>query len=125
VAAGARARAILLEHLSPQQRLDLARRRGFFVRGEINRLYFVEPSNGLQIVDPVTHEATVSLCLHPDEWMPHDDVALATKLALDAGADTEAEMLEAARPRMLRRTEAERWQHRRAYALERRYELYP
>lgn len=123
--ANERARAILLEHLSPQQRLDLATGHGFYVRGEMNRLYFVEPGNGFAIVDPVTRETTVSLCLHPEEWMPYDDVALATKLSIDAGRDSEAEMLEAANPRLLRRRYRSTPDDRAARRLEERYRLYP
>jgi hypothetical protein len=94
-----RARALLLEHLSPQQRLDLAALGHFHVRGELNRLYRVEPGNGFSAVDPVTHEQLVCCCLHPEEWIPDADVALATKLAIDAGRETEGQMLEGANAR--------------------------
>lgn len=96
-AANRRASAILREHLTPQQRVDLAAEKAFYVRGRINRLYRVEPGNGFQIVGPVSREILVTFCLHPDEWIPADDVALATKLAIDAGEETEAELLSAGR----------------------------
>jgi len=124
VEANDRASLILREHLAPQQRIELAGG-GFYVRGTINRLYRVELGNGFQIVDPVTHVPTVSLCLHPDDWMPYADVALATKLAIDAGAETEAELLEAARPRVLPSTGTPYDRERAAYRLETRFGLYP
>jgi hypothetical protein len=118
-----RALELLRECLSPQQRLDLARHHGFFVRGRINRLYFVELGNGFDIADPVTRESKVGMCLHPDEWIPHADVALATKLAIDAGAASEAELLEAARPRLLPAGRPANGYDRIVSRLERRYQL--
>lgn len=125
VEANERAKRILREHLAPQQRIDLQKRGGFFVRGTINRLYFIEVGNGFSIVDPVTHRQTVSLCLHPEEWMPHDDVALATKLAIDSGEEGEAELLEAANPRLLAYDRHVTPHDRAAHRLEERFELYP
>lgn len=124
VLANGRANAILRENLAPQQRLDLAVRNAFFVRGHVNRLYCVRLGNGFSIVDPVTHDETVSLCLHPDSWMPHADVALATKLAIDSGQDGEAELLGAARPR-LSDGRAATPDDRVAHRLEERYRLAP
>lgn len=125
VEARERAEAILYEHLAPQQRLDLARRRAFFVRGRINRLYRVEFGNGFAIVDPVTYQPIVSICLHPDYWMPHADVALATKLAIDAGEETESELLSAARSRPLPRVRPADREERAAHRLEERFRLNP
>lgn len=101
--ANARAEALLVENLNPQQRLELARDDGFHVRGTINKLYWVAVGNGASIVDPRTHEQLVSLCLHTDDWIPDADVALATKLLIESGKDGEKEMLGGARPRVLRR----------------------
>lgn len=123
--ANARAKKILHENLAPQQRIDLMRRGGFFVRGQINRLYFIEIGNGFSIVDPATHRQTVSLCLHPEEWMPHEDVALATKLSIDSGEEGEAELLEAANPRLIPDGRRATSRELVAYRLEERYELYP
>lgn len=95
--ANTRARAILLEHLAPLQRLELEGHGHFHVRGQVNQLYRVEPGNGAAIVNPLTHQTIVSLCLHPERWLPDDDVALATKMLIDSGRDGELEMIEGAR----------------------------
>lgn len=96
--ANERARATLLEHLDVQQRIDLAARGRFLVRGRVNQRYQISPGNGLAIVDAETLEPTVSLCLHPERWIPHDDVALAHKLLIESGERGERELLDAARP---------------------------
>lgn len=117
--ADARAAAILREHLNAQQRIDLEAAGHFFVRGQINRLYRIEPGNGAAIVHPETRRELVSICLHPERWMPHDDVALATKLLIESGADGEREMLEGGRSRYRGgRTRSTR-PERRAWELER------
>lgn len=95
-----RADAILREHLNPQQLLDLDASGQFYARGTINRLYVIRPGNGAAIVNPRTRHELVSLCLHPEKWMPHADVALAITLAIESGPDGEEEMLAGARPRM-------------------------
>lgn len=92
-----RAEMLLREHLTPQQLLDLEVRGHFFVRGEINKLYAIDPGNGFAICDHLTQEPTVSCCLHPEQWLPHDDVALATKLLLESGKSGEEEALSACR----------------------------
>lgn len=94
-----RADLILREHLAPQQLLDLDASGGFYSRGTIHRLYRVELGNGAQIVDPETRRPVASMCLHPERWMPHADVALATKLAIESGPEREKEMLAGARTR--------------------------
>jgi hypothetical protein len=113
-----RSREILWEHLSAWQRLDLLAWGRFNVSGKINPQYRIDPGNGFDIVDPVTHESLVTFCLHPDDWMPFDDVALATKLAIDAGRESEQELLEAARPRVNRVTRRPNQRLRRAAELE-------
>lgn len=123
VEANERAARILREHLNPQQRLELASRHYFYVRGTINRLYRIEPGNGASIVDPETHTVLVSLCLHPDEWIPHDDVALATKLLIESGPAGEEEMLAGARARPIHARPRPRSEEKRAWRMER--ELLP
>lgn len=123
IQANQKAERILAEHLSPLQRIDLAADGHFYVRGTINKLYAIEPGNGAMIVDPLTHEPLVSLCLHTDDWIPHADVALATKLAIESGREGEEEMLAGANPRVLRPTRRATSLHRRAWAMER--ELLP
>jgi hypothetical protein len=123
--ANERARAILREHLAPQQRLEFDATRGaaFYVRGTVNRLYRVELGNGMQIVHPETRQPRVSLCLHPERWIPHADVALAQKLAIESGPDREAELLAGARPRPLAGRTAATVEER--YAWDRERDLYP
>lgn len=109
--ANRRADAILREHLNPQQLLDLDASEGFYVRGTINRMYRVELSNGCQIVHPATRQVLASMCIHTDDWIPAADVALASKLMIDAGVETEAELLSGARVTPYAgRTKARRWE---------------
>lgn len=102
VKANARADRLLREHLNPQQRIDLEANNCFYVQGVVNRLYCVRLGNGAAVVHPETRAEVLSLCLHPEEWIPDADVALATKLLIDAGRDGEAELLEGARATSLR-----------------------
>lgn len=82
--ADARAAKILRENLTPMQRLELAARGAFRVRGGKTRnMYHIEPGNGFTMIDPATAEPVLSYCLHPDDWVPHDDVALGLKFALE------------------------------------------
>lgn len=121
VEAREKADRLLLAMLAPQQRIDYLAHQGFYVRGRINRLYEVRVGNGFAIVDPTTHEQTVSFCLHPDEWIPHADVALATKLGIEAGTESEAELLSAANPTVLPQASPATAEERVAWRLERRY----
>jgi len=123
VAARERADRLLREHLTPQQRLDLAAEKAFHVRGRINRLYRVRLGDGFCAVDPVTRRTVVSFCLHPEAWIPDADVALATKLAIDAGEESEKALLEAARPYPRAGRRPPTRDERRALALERRHVL--
>lgn len=114
-----RAAALLQENLSPQQRLELAALGTFRVRGAKTRnVYRIDIGNGFEIVDKATGEAVVSYCLHTDAWIPHDDVALATKLALE-DPDLEVECLENARMTMRPRGRRATWADRRAAVMER------
>jgi len=79
-----RARALLLEMLTPQQRLELAAAGRFRVRGaKTRRIYGIEPGNGFVALDELGSEALTSYCLHTEHWIPDADVALATKFALE------------------------------------------
>lgn len=99
--ANKKAEALLREYLSPQQRLDLACDDCFYVRGTINRLYCIRLGNGAAIVHPETHEEMVSLCIHPDDWIPNEDVALSLKMMIESGPEGEEELLAGARARPL------------------------
>lgn len=77
-----KARALLLERLTSQERIEYLATGAFRVRGASGSLYRVTPGNGFELVSPYTDKAWISFCLHPEEWIPHEDVALATKLAL-------------------------------------------
>lgn len=92
-AANDRAGRVLRENLCPQQRIDLEAWGRFYVRGAVNQLYAVRPGNGFAIVHPETRQELASVCLHPEYWMPHDDVALSVKLLVDAGPRGEEELL--------------------------------
>lgn len=117
--ANRRASDLLLEHLNPQQRLDFARSERFYVRGEANALYAVRLGDGAAIVDPRTREELVSICYHPEGWMPWEDVALATKLALESGIEGEALVLSTGRTRPIRAPRAASRAEREAWAMER------
>lgn len=100
-----RAHHLLCDHLTSFQRLELAATGKFRVRGAATKnMYSIEVGDGFSIIDNVTCERVVSYCLHPEAWIPHEDVALATKLALE-DEDLEVECLENARPVVLRQTE--------------------
>jgi hypothetical protein len=116
-----RAGRLLLDCLSWQQRLDLLAGESFYCRGEINRLYEVVLGEGFYVVDPATRQRLVSFCLHPEEWLPHADVALATKLGIEAGRDTEEELLAAANPTTMRGRTRPTEGEAAALRLERRY----
>jgi len=92
-----RADALLREHLAPQQLIEwLATDSGFLVRGgETGDTYRVRVGDGFERLDPVTLERQESYCLHPEEWIPHADVALATKLGLES-PETEHDILDGA-----------------------------
>lgn len=119
-----RAEALLEEHLNPQQRLEWRSHwNGFLVRGgETRKTYRVSVGDGFTEVDPVTLQILHSYCLHPEEWIPHPDVALATKLALE-NPETEEEMVEGARGNSREATRIVFAEERVAAALER--ELIP
>lgn len=90
---------LLLEFLSPQQRLELASQKTKFrVRGAATKnLYEVELDNGFAILDKNTCEVVVSYCLHTEHWLPAADQALTIKLALE-DPELEIECLENANP---------------------------
>jgi hypothetical protein len=118
-AANRKAEALLREHLSPLQLIEFVCEGGFHVRGTINWLYRISVGNGASIVDPVTHEPVVSLCIHPDDWIPDEDVALSLKMMIESGPEGEAEMLAGARARPLRRASGPTAADRRAWEIER------
>lgn len=121
--ADARATEVLRENLNPQQRIELASLGHFRVQGgKTGNWYRVEPSNGFGIVDQVTDEIVVSYCLHPEQWIPHDDVALATKFLLE-DPELEIECLENARQVVLESTKPRTPALRHAYEVERDMEL--
>lgn len=59
------------------------------IGGATGKTYSIEEGNGFAEVDQFTNNKIVSYCLHPEDWMPDADVALATKLHLE---DPEAEL---------------------------------
>lgn len=92
-----RAERLLLECLDPQQRLDYTAYASFRVRGaKTGHVYVIELGDGFKRIDPSTTATLVSYCLHTEHWMPHEDMALATKFALE-DPELELEALEGAR----------------------------
>lgn len=96
-AANEKAGRLLLEHLAPLQRVDLELTGTFLVRGTVNALYRVRLGNGCEVLSPETHRPFLSMCIHPETWLPDADVALATKLLIESGPDGENELLAGAR----------------------------
>lgn len=95
--ADARADRLLLECLSPQQRIEMLADGNFRVRGaSTGHTYLVTPNDGFNQIDPLTGETVVSYCLHTEHWLPDGDQALAVKYGLESIA-LEAEVLEGAR----------------------------
>lgn len=96
-----RAEAILREHLCPQQRIEYEATNKFRCRGGLTgNLYRIHVGSGFALVEKATNEVLVSYCLHPEHYLPHADVALATKLMLE-DKDTEEETLTGARGTVL------------------------
>lgn len=97
-----RADRLLRETLSEEQRLDMTTSWGQSFRcrgGKTGRHYEIEMGNGFAWTWP-SGEPYVSYCCHPDAWIPHADVALATKLQLE-DEDGERDLLAAARGRVV------------------------
>lgn len=83
IEADERARVLLRKHLTALQRIELDVGGSFRMRGASGKMYRVERGNGFQLISPWTGKVWCSFCLHPEEWLPHDDVMLATKLMLE------------------------------------------
>lgn len=113
-AANDRAEELLKEMLTPLQRLELAGAGEFRIRGGLTgQLYVIEIGNGFKSVNSVTNETQVGYCYHPEEWMPHEDVALATKFALE-DPELEEQTLECAKQVIVLRERPATWRDRRA-----------
>lgn len=96
-----RAEELLKEHLSSWQLMELTLHEAFRVRGgHTGHTYLVKLGDGFQRVDETTNLELESFCLHPEGWLPHADVALATKWALE-DPQLELETLEGARNTIL------------------------
>lgn len=81
-----KARKLLRENTTDQQRLELAASGGcrFKCRGgKTKNLYEICIGNGFKLISKLTHESVASFCWHTEYWIPHEDVALATKLQLE------------------------------------------
>ena len=81
--ANCKADALLMDSLNPQQRIELLDNDTFRVRGFSGNLYRIRLGNGFELVSPWTGDPWALFCLHPEEWIPDADVALATKLLLE------------------------------------------
>jgi hypothetical protein len=97
VEAGERAQRLLVEHLTPQQQIDLLAYDNFRVTGaKTKNQYAIQLGRGFAIIDRYTTAIIVSYCFHTEHWMPDADVALATKLALE-DEELEVQALETAK----------------------------
>lgn len=86
-AAEARAEALLLEHLSEEQRADYRKHRHFVVHGRRARYRIRYGRSGN--VDVVNRDGRIShrYCAHPEECVPNPDTMLAQKLMLESDED--------------------------------------
>lgn len=101
--ADAKAKELLLENLTPQQAIEYHASNGgeFCCRGGATKnLYKIDIGAGFYILSKLTREEAVSYCWHTEYWIPHDDVALATKLQLE-DPELEEQVLVEGRPTML------------------------
>jgi hypothetical protein len=106
--ANRRADELLESMLGSTQITELFMRGGTFrvIGGATGHHYRIELGNGFARVDPATNEPITSYCLHPEDWMPHADVALAHKLNLEC-PELEEETIKRANARDLPRYEDE------------------
>jgi hypothetical protein len=92
-----RAERLLLDNLTAHQHLEHAATGNFRVRGaKTGHTYRIAVGDGFERIDPESGKTITSYCLHTEEWMPADDQALATKLALE-DEDLEPEVIKGAR----------------------------
>lgn len=122
-----RAEQLLIENLSPQQRIEYAATGAFRCRGGWTRnVYRVNPGEGFDLLDETRDRVLRDYCLHTEDWLPGHDQALAMKFALE-DPELEVAVLERARgygrdPTLTRRRTAE---DMIAAAIETRHELLP
>lgn len=117
-AAEDRAEALMVECLSPFQRIEYRTTGNFRVRGaKTGNVYRVTPGAGFDLLDETDDQVLVGYCLHTEHWLPMGDQALATKFALE-DADLEVEVLEGARGYPRGRERRATWQDRKASKLE-------
>lgn len=83
--ANQRAEELLDSMLGPTQKAEMVLRGDSFrvIGGATGHHYMIDMGNGFARVDPLTNEPMVNYCSHPEDWMPHADVALAHKLNLE------------------------------------------
>lgn len=80
-----RARSLLHQHLTREQRLELRKTKGFTIQGKDGRLYHLAAAQNITL----EHEGMkYSLCVHPKDVLPTSDVLLAQKIMLEADPET-------------------------------------
>lgn len=100
-AAARKSEALLESMLAPTQLLECRLGDRFrVIGGATGRYYRVVLGNGFAEVEPASDDERVNYCLHPEDWMPDADVALATKLNLEA-PDLEEDFVAAANDRVM------------------------
>jgi hypothetical protein len=97
--ANRKADELLESMLAPTQLLELRVGERFRVIGGATGSYYrISLGDGFAKVEPASDDTQVNYCLHPEEWMPDSDVALACKLNLEA-PDLEEQFVAAANAR--------------------------
>jgi hypothetical protein len=81
----ARARAMLHQLLTREQRWSLRARQSFTVVGQDGRTYELTEGQGVKLL--VEGEATTSYCIHPTMRLPAHDVMVAQKLLLETNIE--------------------------------------
>jgi len=79
----ARARELLEATLNDEQREQLKREHFFDLETSSGRLYRIKPGRKVERLDPATKKATSLFCIHPNESLPADDIAVSQKMWLE------------------------------------------
>jgi len=87
--ATARARRLLLRHLSEDQRHEYVNSGSFHVQGESGRLYKLSHkwAGNIEVVTKPWGDPLATLCIHPIERIPIEDSLLAQKLLIESDED--------------------------------------
>ena len=84
LAAAERAKALLVQCLNPEQRMDLEESGSFYVTTKNGNRYLIRRGWAGNVFKIEKHMRTEALCIHPREQVPEYDNMLAQKLLLEA-----------------------------------------